>query len=190
MSFFSSLLGSNAGAPDCRRSDIAASASAAGRGSSSRGPARSATRRRSSAASEGCALSNWRGEATIAMGVPPGIGPEIVMRALARRVASHICRPLVVGDRARLERAGAIVNSTLSLHAIAAPKEATFSPRGRRRDRPSRLARRSSLRQESGDRRRGGLSVRRENLRARGAGEVDAICTAPLSQRGVAYGRA
>jgi len=41
----------------------------------------------------------------ITMGDPAGIGPEIVVRALAREEVYEHCRPLVVGDRRILERA-------------------------------------------------------------------------------------
>jgi 4-hydroxythreonine-4-phosphate dehydrogenase len=44
----------------------------------------------------------------ITMGDPAGIGPEIVVKCLARREAHEICRPLVIGDVARLRRAAAI----------------------------------------------------------------------------------
>jgi 4-phospho-D-threonate 3-dehydrogenase / 4-phospho-D-erythronate 3-dehydrogenase len=44
----------------------------------------------------------------ITMGDPAGVGPEIVVKCLARQEAHDICRPLVVGDVARLRRAAAI----------------------------------------------------------------------------------
>jgi 4-hydroxythreonine-4-phosphate dehydrogenase len=64
----------------------------------------------------------------ITMGDPAGIGPEIVMRALAHALLYDTCRPLVVGDAAHLRRAGRVVGSTLAVRAVAGPGEADFLP--------------------------------------------------------------
>ncbi len=64
----------------------------------------------------------------ITMGDASGIGPEIIMKALARPDVTALCRPFVVGDAARLREAGRIVGSDLSVRAIASPDEATFAP--------------------------------------------------------------
>jgi 4-hydroxy-L-threonine phosphate dehydrogenase PdxA len=47
----------------------------------------------------------------ITMGDPAGVGPEVVMKALARPDAYAFCRPLVIGDLKRLEKAGAIAGA-------------------------------------------------------------------------------
>ena len=62
----------------------------------------------------------------ITMGDPAGIGPEIVMRSLAHGDVYVSCRPLVVGDLARLRQAGAIVESRLTLHAVTAASPPQF----------------------------------------------------------------
>jgi 4-hydroxythreonine-4-phosphate dehydrogenase len=64
----------------------------------------------------------------ITMGDAAGVGPEIVMKALARRDLSARCRPLVVGDSVRLGEAGHIVGGGLGLRMIAGPEEARFEP--------------------------------------------------------------
>jgi 4-hydroxythreonine-4-phosphate dehydrogenase len=64
----------------------------------------------------------------ITMGDPSGIGPEVVMRSLAHRELYATCRPLVVGDAARLRRAGAIVGATLDLHPVTPDSPARFAP--------------------------------------------------------------
>ncbi len=43
----------------------------------------------------------------ITMGDPAGIGPEIIMKALAHQEVHAICQPLVVGDAGRLRQAAA-----------------------------------------------------------------------------------
>ena len=45
----------------------------------------------------------------ITMGDPAGVGPEVVLKALKHLDVYALCRPLVIGDRARLETAGKIV---------------------------------------------------------------------------------
>jgi 4-hydroxythreonine-4-phosphate dehydrogenase len=62
----------------------------------------------------------------LTMGDPSGIGPEIIMKALRRDDVHAICRPLVIGDAARLREAGAIVASGLQVAAISSPGEAHY----------------------------------------------------------------
>ena len=64
----------------------------------------------------------------ITMGDPAGIGPEIIMRSLGHGEVYTRCRPLVVGNVARLRQAGAIVGSTLDLRPVSRPAEARFQP--------------------------------------------------------------
>jgi 4-hydroxythreonine-4-phosphate dehydrogenase len=64
----------------------------------------------------------------ITMGDASGIGPEIIMKALARADVLALCRPLVVGDAGRLREAGAIVGSKLRVEARATPEEARYTP--------------------------------------------------------------
>jgi 4-hydroxythreonine-4-phosphate dehydrogenase len=54
----------------------------------------------------------------VTMGDPAGIGPEIIMRSLARADVYAACRPLVVGDAVRLRRAGALVGSKLTVEPV------------------------------------------------------------------------
>ncbi len=62
----------------------------------------------------------------ITMGDAAGVGPEIIMKALAVPELYEISRPLVIGDARRLRKAGQIVGSKLSLRPIQKPEEATF----------------------------------------------------------------
>lgn len=64
----------------------------------------------------------------ITMGDAAGVGPEVIMKALAHRELYAIARPLVVGDAKRLGRAGQIVGSGLAVRAIAEPEDAGFEP--------------------------------------------------------------
>jgi 4-hydroxythreonine-4-phosphate dehydrogenase len=62
----------------------------------------------------------------ITMGDAAGVGPEVIMKALAHRELYAIARPLVVGDARRLNAAGRIARSGLAVSAIAEPEDARF----------------------------------------------------------------
>ncbi len=62
----------------------------------------------------------------ITMGDAAGVGPEIVMKALAQRGLYARCRPFVIGDAVRLAEAGHITGAGLGLRMIAGPEEARF----------------------------------------------------------------
>ena len=55
----------------------------------------------------------------ITMGDAAGIGPEVIMKAMADLSVGQECRPLVLGDLHRLEKAGAIVGSRLRVRPIS-----------------------------------------------------------------------
>ncbi len=63
----------------------------------------------------------------ITMGDPAGIGPEIIMKALARPEAHELCRPLVIGDAGRLRQAGNIVGAEIAVDALSSAAEANYS---------------------------------------------------------------
>ena len=124
----------------------------------------------------------------ITMGDAAGVGPEIVMKALAHRAVYDTLRPLVIGDRRRLEAAGALVGSTLAVRGIAAPQEARFAhgtvecidlgliPQDLAFGRLSAVAGDAAFRY-----------IERAVQLAR-AGALDAICTAPLNKEAMHAG--
>jgi 4-hydroxythreonine-4-phosphate dehydrogenase len=57
----------------------------------------------------------------VTMGDPCGIGPEIIVRALARPEVRAVCRPLVLGDDGALRRALAITGSPLFIMSCDTP---------------------------------------------------------------------
>ncbi len=63
----------------------------------------------------------------ITMGDAAGVGPEIIMKALARREVYERCKPLIVGDASRLRQAGEITGSSLKVRPASGPKETTFA---------------------------------------------------------------
>jgi len=64
----------------------------------------------------------------ITMGDAAGVGPEVVMKALAHRDVYRFCRPLVLGDARQLARANAACRLSLSVHAMQKPDQAGFRP--------------------------------------------------------------
>jgi len=64
----------------------------------------------------------------ITMGDPAGVGPEVMVKALARDEVRSCCRPLVVGDAGVLAQAVALVAAPLAFHPIADLAEARFDP--------------------------------------------------------------
>lgn len=62
----------------------------------------------------------------ITMGDAAGVGPEIVMKALAHQDLYARCRPFVIGDAVRLAEAGHIAGARLALRFIDKPEAARF----------------------------------------------------------------
>jgi len=62
------------------------------------------------------------------MGDPAGIGPEIIVQALAGGRLAESCRLLVVGDEGIMARAIGIVATDLALNAISDVADCAFEP--------------------------------------------------------------
>jgi 4-hydroxythreonine-4-phosphate dehydrogenase len=62
----------------------------------------------------------------ITMGDPAGVGPEIVMKALAAHEVYELCRPVVIGDAARLRAAGRLTGAALGVRPVAVPAQGAF----------------------------------------------------------------
>jgi 4-hydroxythreonine-4-phosphate dehydrogenase len=58
------------------------------------------------------------------MGDAAGVGPEVIMKALAHTEVFDSCRPIVIGDANRLRMAGDLVGSTLQIRAVSGPDDA------------------------------------------------------------------
>ena len=63
----------------------------------------------------------------ITMGDPSGIGPEVIMKALAQPATRAICNPLVIGDANRLRKAGRIVGAPAAVDALGDARQANFA---------------------------------------------------------------
>jgi 4-hydroxythreonine-4-phosphate dehydrogenase len=64
----------------------------------------------------------------ITMGDPCGIGPEIIVRALADAAVYDRCRPLVIGDVDVLTRAAGVVGLAPACHPVDHPEAGKYVP--------------------------------------------------------------
>lgn len=126
----------------------------------------------------------------ITMGDAAGIGPEVIMKAMADPAVSQECRPFVVGDLRRLEKAGKVVESRLSVRPVTIDsfEDASFDakvvncvdlgliPADLPWGKVSSIA--------------GDAAFRYIEIAARLAmdGRIDAICTAPLNKQALHMG--
>ncbi len=70
--------------------------------------------------------SNQRPVIGITMGDGAGVGPEIIMKALADSSLYEMCAPIVIGDAKRLEQAGRIVGTRLTVRAVSSVEGAVY----------------------------------------------------------------
>ncbi len=63
----------------------------------------------------------------ITMGDPAGIGPEVTVRAVADPLTAAICRPLVIGDAGRLRDAAARCGIAIDVHPVDSVAAADFA---------------------------------------------------------------
>jgi len=64
----------------------------------------------------------------ITMGDAAGVGPEIIVKALATASVYDWCRPIVIGDARRLRTAARILGSALTIAAVPDPGAARYRP--------------------------------------------------------------
>ncbi|AAZ37045.1 4-hydroxythreonine-4-phosphate dehydrogenase PdxA [Pseudomonas savastanoi pv. phaseolicola] len=124
----------------------------------------------------------------ITMGDAAGVGPEIIMKMLTHASVYATCRPLVIGDAQRLEDANRIVGSQLRVKSIASPAEARFIqgtvdcidlgliPADLPYGKLSAVAGNAAFRYIE------------RTVQLTQAGELDAICTAPLNKEALHAG--
>jgi 4-hydroxythreonine-4-phosphate dehydrogenase len=62
----------------------------------------------------------------ITMGDAAGVGPEVVVKALAQAEVYTACRPIVVGDAARLRKAVGITGVALHVRTVDSPESASY----------------------------------------------------------------
>jgi 4-hydroxythreonine-4-phosphate dehydrogenase len=124
----------------------------------------------------------------ITMGDAAGIGPEVIMKALADPEMYSICRPLVIGDAGILERANRVVHHSLRINTVEHPRDARFQVGTvdcidlhlLRADLPF-----GQILAAAGD---AAFRYVERAIQLASAGEIDAICTAPLNKEALHKG--
>ena len=135
-------------------------------------------------------MSKERPIVAITEGDPAGIGPEIIVKALADPAIYERCAPLVVGDARHIEDMLPVVgHEELVVRRVAAPAEALFEPGTidvLHLDLidPERLVK-GQLSPECGD---DAYRCVERAIRLALDGEVDATCTAPLNKEALHLG--
>ncbi len=135
-------------------------------------------------------MSEPRPIVAITEGDPAGIGPEIIVKALADSSVYGRCRPLVVGDARHLEGVlGIVGHPELRVRRVGSPAEAIFEPGTidvLHLDLidPGRLVW-GQLSAECGD---DAFRCVERAIRLALDGEVDATCTAPLNKEALHLG--
>jgi len=121
----------------------------------------------------------------ITMGDPSGVGPEVILQALADPLLRRCCTPLVLGDLRAMQRAVRVCGSSLQLVTVGAPVEAVGLPDGALALLPlSELADNDICYGQPSE--RSGDAVYRYIRRAAELclnGEVAAMATAPISKQ-------
>ncbi len=118
----------------------------------------------------------------ITMGDPAGVGPEVVVKALAHRALFETVRPVVVGDPARLAQAASLCGLALAVNPITEPAAARAQPGTVDCIAVGAVPRDLAFGALSAA---GGAAAYRYIARAvelASAGAVRAICTAPLNK--------
>jgi 4-hydroxythreonine-4-phosphate dehydrogenase len=133
-------------------------------------------------------MSNYLPVIGITMGDATGVGPEIVVKSLVHDVVYQQCRPLVIGDAGRLELANTIVNGTAKVRRIKEASEAQYEPgvidcidlNLIPTDLPF-----GQLSPIAGD---AAFQYIARAVQLAEAGQIDAICTAPLNKEALHAG--
>ena len=118
----------------------------------------------------------------ITMGDASGIGPEIIMKALAHPEVHEICNPLVIGDAERLREAGDIVGSSLRVDSLENSAQARFEKTAVECIDLKLVPKNHPFGQVSPISGEAAFRYIERAVRVVEAGEADGICTAPLSK--------
>lgn len=133
-------------------------------------------------------MSNYLPVVGITMGDAAGVGPEVVVKTLSRKSLYDECRPLVIGDARRLELANRLVKGDVQVRSIANASQARYEPgtidcidlKLIPADLPF-----GQISPVAGD--AAFRYIERAAALAQ-AGEIDAICTAPLNKEALHAG--
>lgn len=122
------------------------------------------------------------------MGDGAGVGPEIIMKSLSDKAIYDNCRPFVIGDAKLLERANTIVQAGLTVRTIASVEEARFEPGVVECIDLDLLPADLPFGQVSAKAGDAAFRYLEKAIELANAGQIDAICTAPLNKEALHKG--
>jgi len=131
-------------------------------------------------------IKNYLPKIGITMGDPTGIGPEIIVKALSKRLLSQVCRPLIFGDQDVLWKTIHRLGTDATVEIFKEAPEEGYSPR-KIFLLPLSYLTPPSLRFGKPDRACGQAMVRYIEEAARWVrnGRLDAMTTCPISKQAI-----
>ncbi|MGF7034211.1 4-hydroxythreonine-4-phosphate dehydrogenase [Paenibacillus mucilaginosus] len=124
----------------------------------------------------------------ITMGDAAGVGPEIIMKSLKDEQVYAVCRPFVIGDAKILERADGFVRTGLKVRRIAVVADAAFEAGTVDCLDLDLVSADLPIGQVSAEAGHAAFSYLKKAIELANAGEIDAICTAPLNKEALHKG--
>lgn len=126
----------------------------------------------------------------ITMGDAAGVGPEIILKALAHKELYEISHPLVIGDKKILERAKQYVDSNLEIESI---QESQLNDLDYRYGKVfcidlDLLSENLPIGQVSGEAGNAAFQYLKKAIELANEKHIDAICTAPLNKEALHLG--
>ncbi|CAG7636932.1 D-threonate 4-phosphate dehydrogenase [Paenibacillus solanacearum] len=122
------------------------------------------------------------------MGDGAGVGPEIIMKAMDDQAVYDNCRPFVIGDAKILERAGSVLQSKLTVRSISSPNEAQYVHGVVDCLDLNLLPADLPFGKVSAEAGHAAFMYLKKAIELANAGEIDAICTAPLNKEALHKG--
>ena len=116
------------------------------------------------------------------MGDPAGVGPEVVVKALDHAEVRALCRPVVIGDAARLRMAAELCSVAIAIRAIESPADAVDDPATIDVIEPTEISADIAWGAVSAAAGEAAYRFIERAAQLAIAGEVQAICTAPLNK--------
>ena len=125
----------------------------------------------------------------LTVGDPAGVGPEIVVKALADRTSYEVCRPVVYADRVVLEQALDHLGAGLQLNEVARPADGRFGTGVIDFVEVGSLSKPIAMGEVSGEGGQAGYDYLSAAIDAALAEEVDGLATAPLNKESLQAGK-
>jgi 4-phospho-D-threonate 3-dehydrogenase / 4-phospho-D-erythronate 3-dehydrogenase len=118
----------------------------------------------------------------VTMGDPAGVGPEVVVKALATAEVRAMCRPVVIGDAARLRLAAQLCGISIDIRVIDSPADAADHPATIDVIEPAAVSADIAWGAVSPAAGEAAFRFIERAAQLAIAGDVQAICTAPLNK--------